>query len=64
MRKLSAILLGAALAAVPVLGWAQHTPNSQKKWAWLGFERPTGVNPVISPRPSSYAGPSHRLGGE
>ena len=53
MRKLSAILLGAALAAVPVLGWAQHTPNSQKKWAWLNFERPAGVNPVISPRPSS-----------
>lgn len=53
MRKLSAILLGAALAAVPVLGWAQHTPNSQKKWAWLNFERPAGVTPVISPRPSS-----------
>ena len=24
-------------------------PNEQKQWAWLGFERPEGANPVISP---------------
>ena len=32
---------------------AQHTPNSEKTWAWLDFVRPEGVNPVISPDTSS-----------
>lgn len=24
-------------------------PNEEKQWAWLGFERPEGVNPIFSP---------------
>lgn len=32
---------------------AQHTPNSEKTWAWLDFVRPEGVNPIISPDTSS-----------
>lgn len=32
---------------------AKRQPNSAKKWAWLGFERPAGVNPIISPDPNS-----------
>ncbi|MGI6242226.1 MAG: glycoside hydrolase family 130 protein [Prevotella sp.] len=32
---------------------AKHHPNSQKRWAWLGFERPEGVNPIISPDTNS-----------
>ena len=43
-----ASLLLAAPAAM-----AQHVPNSQKKWAWLDFKRPEGVNPVISPDTNS-----------
>jgi len=32
---------------------AQKTPNAEKKWAWLGFERPVGANPIIRPDTSS-----------
>ena len=32
---------------------AQKVPNAEKKWAWLGFERPEGINPVIRPDPAS-----------
>ncbi len=32
---------------------AQKEENSQKKWAWLGFERPERKNPIISPDTTS-----------
>ena len=37
------------LALIPYLMCAQRTDNSEKKWAWLGFERPEGINPIICP---------------
>lgn len=39
---LSALLLAGVVSA-------QHRPNSEKTWAWLDFQRPEGVNPVLSP---------------
>lgn len=32
---------------------AQKVPNAEKKWAWLGFERPAGVNPIVRPDTTS-----------
>ena len=32
---------------------AQKVSNSEKKWAWLGFERPEGVNPIVRPDTTS-----------
>lgn len=36
-----------AYAATAVM--AQPVAGKEKKWAWTGFERPAGVNPIISP---------------
>lgn len=36
-----------AFAATAVM--AQPVAGKEKKWAWTGFERPAGVNPIISP---------------
>jgi predicted GH43/DUF377 family glycosyl hydrolase len=33
---------------------AQKVDNTQKKWAWLGFERPVGMNPIVSPDTTSH----------
>lgn len=32
---------------------AQKIENSQKGWAWLGFERPAGLNPIVTPDTTS-----------
>lgn len=32
---------------------AQKVPNTEKKWAWLGFERPAGINPIVRPDTTS-----------
>ena len=32
---------------------AQKVPNAEKKWAWLDFERPSGVNPIVRPDTTS-----------
>jgi predicted GH43/DUF377 family glycosyl hydrolase len=50
MNRLSILLLSLSLSATTL---AQHVPNSQKTWAWLGFERPEGINPIISPDTTS-----------
>ena len=46
MNRFSSLLIALALSTT---AFAQHVPNSEKSWAWLGFERPEGVNPIISP---------------
>lgn len=50
MNRSFILLLTLALSAPT---FAQHVPNVQKTWAWLGFERPAGVNPIISPDTTS-----------
>ncbi len=53
---LAAVLLVGTLSAV-----AQKVQNSEKKWAWLGFERPEGLNPIISPDTTSrFYCPMHK----
>ena len=32
---------------------AQKISNSEKAWAWLGFERPKGANPIVRPDTTS-----------
>ncbi len=39
------------LMSIPVM--AQRVANGEKSWAWLNFERPAGINPIISPDASS-----------
>lgn len=39
---------------VPSTMNAQKVENSQKKWAWLGFERPEGLNPIVRPDTTSH----------
>ena len=53
MNSISKIVIMTALACLSSVSLAQHVPNSQKKWAWLDFKRPMGVNPVISPDTNS-----------
>ena len=45
------ILLSLMLMALPVA--AQKVPNTEKKWAWLGFERPADINPIVRPDTTS-----------
>lgn len=33
---------------------AQKVENDTKKWAWLGFERPEGLNPIVRPDTTSH----------
>ena len=53
MRQTCIIAL--ALAVLTSLSTAaQKIPNEQKRWAWLGFERPAGINPIVSPDANSH----------
>ncbi len=55
-RITTILLLTGSISAV-----AQKVENSQKKWAWLGFERPEGLNPIISPDTTSrFYCPMHK----
>lgn len=53
MKKLILSVMCAATAVAcctqPAPKEGGKVPNEQKQWAWLGFERPEGANPVISP---------------
>jgi len=42
-------LCGASLLAVD----AQPLAGKEYRWAWTGWERPAGVNPIISPNANS-----------
>lgn len=53
MNRFSKLFLVAFAVLMSVSAFAQHVPNSEKKWAWLDFVRPEGVNPVISPDTNS-----------
>ena len=52
--KVFRIFVLAVLSFTVVATKAQKVPNSQKRWAWIGFERPMGLNPIISPDSSSH----------
>lgn len=48
-------LTAMALTAATASAQTQKADNSEKKgWAWLGFERPAGTNPIISPDTASH----------
>lgn len=53
MSKLTTLSI-AMLATVSVCAQMPKTDNSEKDWAWLGFERPEGINPIISPDTTSH----------
>lgn len=50
-KKIFALAAVAIMACGTVSASADGTkvPNKQKTWAWLGFERPEGINPIFSP---------------
>ncbi len=50
MRRVISILI---LLVLSVSMIAQRVSNNEKSWAWLNFERPAGVNPIISPDATS-----------
>ncbi len=53
LRRLTVLILTtASLSALTAQD--TKTDNRQKKWAWLGFERPEGLNPIISPDTTSH----------
>lgn len=43
------LLLAVLLPSCSVAEREGKQPNETKKWAWLNFQRPEGVNPIISP---------------
>ena len=47
------IFLCLLLSSSVFLAQAQKVPNTEKKWAWLGFERPVGANPIVRPDTTS-----------
>ena len=47
------IILSLSVVSVSALQ-AQKVPNVEKAWAWLGFERPQGINPIVSPDTTSH----------
>ena len=53
MKKLLLTVMCAATSVAcctqPSPASGGKVPNEQKQWAWLGFERPEGANPIISP---------------
>ena len=51
MRTRTIALVASILFLLPMQ--AQKTPNIEKKWAWLGFERPAGANPIVRPDTTS-----------
>lgn len=58
MTKILSLLV-AFMLTVP--HFAQKVPNTEKRWAWLGFERPEGVNPIVKPDTTSrFYCPMHR----
>lgn len=52
--KICRIFILAVINFTVVATMARKVPNSQKQWAWIGFERPIGINPIISPDSSSH----------
>lgn len=51
--KRNLIAFCACLCVISASAQVTKTPNTQKKWAWLNFERPANTNPIISPNPES-----------
>lgn len=51
-RFIAAALL--AIASPALMAQDTKTENSEKRWAWLGFERPVGLNPIVSPDTTSH----------
>lgn len=53
MKRIRFIVL-VLMGLVVIVMQAQKVVNTEKKWAWLGFERPEGLNPIVSPDTTSH----------
>ena len=53
MKKAILFLLLACFSGAQISAQVVKTPNTQKKWAWLDFERPVGINPLLAPNAES-----------
>lgn len=47
--KFALLAVALAMTVTSLAADNGKVPNEQKPWAWLGFERPAGVNPLFSP---------------
>ena len=53
MKKVILFLLLTCFSGAQIAAQVVKTPNAQKKWAWLDFQRPVGINPLLAPNAAS-----------
>ncbi len=53
MKKTTFLFLLVCLSGVQTVAQVVKTPNAQKSWAWLDFERPDDASPLLAPNPAS-----------